>query len=164
MSEWPHFLGLESNPTRENWSVVHAPDAFALDRKIRAADGISFHRVGSEGDGIWHALAKKIEHALNRILGKVRWQHRNGPGATGLVAKRFRACPMPPLFPHILVMSNRTATGMAPESGDHPARCSRGPRLMAFSGSDANPVMQTCQSCSAAKRRADAARCGVGQC
>lgn len=94
MSEWPQSFGLESEPYSGNWSVVHAPDAFALDRKIRAA-GWNFFFIASEVKVIvFGALgAKKIQHALNRILGKVSWQHFNGLEVTGLVAKRFLGLP-----------------------------------------------------------------------
>jgi hypothetical protein len=44
--------------------------------------------------------AKKIQHALNRILGKVSWQHFNGLEVTGLVAKRFLGLPMPIVSAH----------------------------------------------------------------
>jgi hypothetical protein len=37
--------------------------------------------------------AKKIEHALKRILGKVKEQHFNGLEVTEIVAKRFLGVP-----------------------------------------------------------------------
>ena len=94
MSEWPQLFGLESEPYSGNWSVVHAPDALALDRKIRAA-GWNFCFIASEVKVmVLGALgAKEIQHALNRILGKVSWQHFNGLEVAGLVAKRFLGLP-----------------------------------------------------------------------
>jgi len=94
MSEWPQLFGLESKPYSGNWSVVNAPDAFALDRKIRAA-GWNFFFIASEVKVMVFGTlgAKKILHALNRILGKVSWQHFNGLEVTGLAAKRFLGLP-----------------------------------------------------------------------
>ena len=94
MSEWPQLFGLESKPYSGNWSMVNAPDALALDRKIRAA-GWNFFFIASEVKVMVFGTlgAKKILHALNRILGKVSWQHFNGLEVTGLVAKRFLGLP-----------------------------------------------------------------------
>jgi len=94
MSEWPQLFGLESKPYSGNWSMVNAPDALALDRKIRAA-GWNFFFIASEVKVMVFGTlgAKKIQHALNRILGKVSWQHFNGLEVTGLVAKRFLGLP-----------------------------------------------------------------------
>ena len=93
-SEWPQLFGLESKPYSGNWSMVNAPDALALDRKIRAA-GWNFFFIASEVKVMVFGTlgAKKIQHALNRILGKVSWQHFNGLEVTGLVAKRFLGLP-----------------------------------------------------------------------
>ena len=94
MSEWPPLLGLESEPYSGHWSVVKALDGSALDRKIRAA-GWNFFFVASEVKVMFFGAlgAKKIRHALNRILGKVSQQHFNGLEVTGIVAKRFLGLP-----------------------------------------------------------------------
>jgi hypothetical protein len=101
MSEWPPFLGLglrseglESEPYLGHWSVVKALDGFALDRKIRAA-GWNFFFIASEVKVMFLGSlgAKKIQHALHRILGKVSHQHFNGLEVTGIVAKRFLGLP-----------------------------------------------------------------------
>jgi len=47
MPGWPQLLGLESEPYSGRWSVVKAPDGFALDRKIRAA-GWNFFFIASQ--------------------------------------------------------------------------------------------------------------------
>jgi hypothetical protein len=101
MSEWPPFLGLdlpsqglESEPYSGRWSVVKALDGFALDRKIRAA-GWNFFFIASEIRVMFLGSlgAKKIQHALHLILGKVSRQHFNGLEVTGIVAKRFLGLP-----------------------------------------------------------------------
>jgi hypothetical protein len=99
MSQWPPFLGfpsegLESEPYSGRWSVVKALDGFALDRKIRAA-GWNFFFIASEIKVMFlgSLRAKKIQHALHRILGKVSRQHFNGLEVTGIVAKRFLGLP-----------------------------------------------------------------------
>jgi hypothetical protein len=99
MSEWPPFLGLpsqglESEPYSGQWSVVKALDGFALDRKIRAA-GWNFFFIASEMKVMFLGSlgAKKIQHALHRILRKVSQQHFNGLEVTGIVAKRFLGLP-----------------------------------------------------------------------
>src|SRR3981189_134824 len=99
IAQWPPFLGLpseglESKPYSGHWSVVKALDGFALDRKIRAA-GWNFFFIASEVKVMFLGSlgAKKIQHALHRILGKVSRQHFNGLEVTGIVAKRFLGLP-----------------------------------------------------------------------
>lgn len=94
MSEWPPLLGLESVPYSGNWRVIKALDGFALDRKIRAA-GWNFFFIAAEVKVMFFGAlgAKKIQHALNRILGKVSQQHFNGLEVTEIVAKRFLGLP-----------------------------------------------------------------------
>jgi hypothetical protein len=94
MSECPQLLGLESEPYSGDWRVVKALDGSALDRKIRAA-GWNFFFIASEVKVMFFGAlgAKKIQHALNRILGKVSQQHFNGLEVTGIVAKRFLGLP-----------------------------------------------------------------------
>jgi len=99
MSEWPQFLGLkseglESEPYSGHWSVVKALDGLALDRKIRAA-GWNFFFIAAEVKVMFFGAigAKKIQHAVNRILGKVSGQNFNGLEVTGIVAKRFLGLP-----------------------------------------------------------------------
>ncbi len=99
MSEWPQFLGLKSEGLESeiysgHWGVVKALDGLALDRKIRAA-GWNFFFIASEVKVMFFGAlgAKKIRHAVNRILGKVSQQHLNGLEVTGIVAKRFLGLP-----------------------------------------------------------------------
>jgi hypothetical protein len=99
MSEWPPLLGvpsegLESEPYSGHWRMVKAVDGFALDRKIRAA-GWNFFFIASEVKVMFLGSlgAKKIQHALHRILGKVSRHHFNGLEVTGIVAKRFLGLP-----------------------------------------------------------------------
>jgi hypothetical protein len=94
MSEWPQLLKLESEPYSGRWSMVKTPSALALDRKIRAA-GWSFFFIASEVKVMFFGAlgAKKIQHALHRILGKVGPEHFNGLEVTGIAAKRFLGLP-----------------------------------------------------------------------
>jgi len=94
MSEWPQLFGLESEPYSGHWSVVKVLDGFAIDRKIRAA-GWNFFFIASEVKVMFFGAlgAKKIQRALNRILGKVGQQHFNGLEVTGIVPKRFLGLP-----------------------------------------------------------------------
>jgi hypothetical protein len=94
MSQWPPVFGLESESYSGHWSVVKTLDGFALDRKIRAA-GWNLFFIASEVKVMFLGSlgAKKIEHALGRILGKVSRQHFNGLEVTGIVAKRFLGMP-----------------------------------------------------------------------
>jgi len=94
MSEWPPLFGLESESYSGHWSVVKALDGFALDRKIRAA-GWNFFFIAAEVKVMFLGSlgAKKIQLALNRILGKVSQHHFNGLEITGIVAKRFLGLP-----------------------------------------------------------------------
>jgi len=104
MSEWPQFLGskseglecegLESERYSGHWSVVKALNGLALDRKIRAA-GWNFFFIAAEVKVMFFGAigTKKIQHALNRILGKVSQQNFNGLEVTGIVARHFLGLP-----------------------------------------------------------------------
>jgi hypothetical protein len=94
MSECPQLLGLESEPYLGHWSVVKALDGSALDHKIRAG-GWNFFFIASEVKVMFLGAlgAKKIQRAVDRILGKVSQQHFNGLEVTGIVAKRFLGVP-----------------------------------------------------------------------
>ena len=90
----PQLLGLESEPYSGKWSLVKALDGFTLERKIHAS-GWNFFFMAAEVKAMFFGAlgAKKIEHALKRILGKVKQQHFNGLEVTGIVAKRFLGVP-----------------------------------------------------------------------
>jgi GAF domain len=94
ISELPQLFALESEPYWGSWSVVKARDGVAPDREIRAA-GWNFFFIASEVKVMFFGAigAKKIQRALNRILGKVSKQHLNGLEVTGIVAKRFLGLP-----------------------------------------------------------------------
>ena len=94
ISQWPPLFGVESESYLGPWSVVKALDGFALDRKIRAA-GWNFFFIASEVKVMFLGSlgARKIQHALHRILGKVSRLHFNGLEVTGIVAKRFLGLP-----------------------------------------------------------------------
>jgi len=97
IEEWPLMtqrFGLESEPYSGNWSLVKVLDGCALDRKIRAS-GWNFFFMAAEVKAMFFGAlgAKKIEHALKRILGKVKQQHFNGLEVTEIVAKRFLGVP-----------------------------------------------------------------------
>lgn len=88
------LLGLESEPYAGNWSLVNVPDGLALDRKIRASGWNFFFMAEEVKATFFGALgAKKIQHALQRILGKVAPQHFNGLEVTKIVTKRFLGVP-----------------------------------------------------------------------
>jgi hypothetical protein len=97
IEDWPplpRFLGLESEPYSGNWSLVKVLDGCALDRKIRASGWNLFFMAAEVKAMFFGALgAKKIEHALKRILRKVKQQHFNGLEVTEIVAKRFLGVP-----------------------------------------------------------------------
>jgi len=101
MLGWPQLFGLESESYSGDWSVVKAHDGLALDRKIRAA-GWHFFFIASEVKVMFFGAlgAKKIQHALDRILGKVCQQHFNGLEVTGIVAKRFLGLPYAVISAH----------------------------------------------------------------
>ena len=88
------LFGLESESYSGEWGVVKAFDSFAIDRKIHAA-GWNFFFMAAEVKALFFGAlgAKKIQNALERILGKVKQQHFNGLEVTGIVAKRFLGVP-----------------------------------------------------------------------
>ena len=97
IENWPlmeQSLSLESEPYSGNWSLVKVLDGFTLDRKIHAS-GWNFFFMAAEVKAMFFGAlaAKKIEHALKRILGKVKEQHFNGLEVTEIVAKRFLGVP-----------------------------------------------------------------------
>ena len=88
------LLGLESEPSSGNWSQLKTVDAFGLDRKIQAAGWNFFFMAAEVKVMFFGALgAKKVQNALQRILGKVRGQGFNCLEVTGIVAKRFLGMP-----------------------------------------------------------------------
>ena len=94
ISDRPKLFGVETEPYSGRWSVVRALDGFAFDRKIRDA-GWNFFFIASEVRVIFFGApgAKKVQHALDRILAKVHEQHFNSLQLTGIVAKRFLGLP-----------------------------------------------------------------------
>ena len=88
------FFELESEPYSGNWSLIKALDGFALNRKIHAA-GWNFFFMATELRVVFLGAlgAKKIQNALNRVLGKVKGQNFNCLEVTGIVAKRFLGMP-----------------------------------------------------------------------
>ena len=97
MKEWPgmpQIIGLETDSGLEEWSMVKTPDAFTLDRKIRAA-GWNFFFLAAEVKTMFFGSlrAAKVQSALKRILAKVKQQHFNGLEVTAIVARRFLGVP-----------------------------------------------------------------------
>jgi len=94
MSDWPPLFGLESEPYYRHWSVATALDGFAIDRKIRAA-GWNFFFIAAEVRVMFFGAvgAKKVQHAVRRILAKVGQRHFNGIEVTGIVPQRFLGLP-----------------------------------------------------------------------
>jgi hypothetical protein len=94
-------LGLKSEPYSGNWSVVKALDGFALDRKLHAAGWNLFFMAAEVKATFFGALGtKKIQKALQKILGKVRHQNFNSLEVTGIVAKRFLGMPYATVSAH----------------------------------------------------------------
>jgi hypothetical protein len=97
IEDWPmatQFLGLESEPYSEKWSLVKVLDGFALDRKIHAAGWNFFFMATKVKVMFFGALGtKKIQNALKRILEKVKRQHFNALEVTDIVGKRFLGVP-----------------------------------------------------------------------
>ena len=94
-------LGLESEPYSGSWSVVKALNGFALDRKIHAAGWNFFFMAAEVKVTFFGAIrATKVQNALKRILGKVRWQNFNCLEVTGIVAKRFWGMPYATVSAH----------------------------------------------------------------
>lgn len=97
IEDWPmatQFLGLESEPYSEKWSLVKVLDGFALDRKIHAS-GWNFFFMATQVKAMFFGAlgAKKIQNALKRILGKVKRQHFNAVEVTEIVTRRFLGVP-----------------------------------------------------------------------
>lgn len=97
MKEWvgvPVFPGLATELYFGEWSVVTAPDAFALDRTIHAA-GWNFFFMATEVKTMCFGFLgeEKMQSALKRILAQVKLQHFNGLEVTGITARRFLGVP-----------------------------------------------------------------------
>ncbi|MFL6305173.1 MAG: hypothetical protein ACJ72H_16705 [Candidatus Sulfotelmatobacter sp.] len=97
MKDWPgmkKLLGLESEPYSGPWTLLKALDVSDLDRKIHAA-GWNFFFMASEVKVIFLGSlgAAKVQHALKRILEKVKQQHFNGLEVTAIVTRRFLGVP-----------------------------------------------------------------------
>src|SRR6185312_17021753 len=97
IEDWPmatQFLGLESEPYSEKWSLVKVLDGFALDRKIHAA-GWNFFFMATEVKVMFFGSLgeAKVQNALKRILKKVKQQHFNGLEVTAIVTRHFLGVP-----------------------------------------------------------------------
>lgn len=90
----PKLRGLESEPYSGNWKQVKELDGSNLDREIHSS-GWNFFFMAAEVKAMFVGVlgAKKIGHALKRILAKVKQQHFNGLEVTGIIAKRFLGVP-----------------------------------------------------------------------
>jgi hypothetical protein len=86
----PELFGLEIERYSGNRNVVKRLDGFALDRKIHVA-GWNIFFMGAEVKAMFFGAIgeKKIQNALQRILGKVRQQPFNALKVTGILTKRF---------------------------------------------------------------------------
>jgi hypothetical protein len=104
MKDWPmmtRLLELENEPCWGNWNLVKALDGFALDRKIHTAGWNFFFMAAEVKVMFFGALgAKKIQNALQRLLGKMRGQDFNCLEVTGIVAKRFLGVPYTTVSAH----------------------------------------------------------------
>jgi hypothetical protein len=97
MKEWPgmpELIGFETEPRLGEWSMASVPDAFTLDRKIRAA-GWNFFFMAAEVKTMFFGSlrASKVQSALKRILAKVKQQHFNAFEVTAIVARHFLGVP-----------------------------------------------------------------------
>jgi hypothetical protein len=90
----PQLIGFETEPGLGEWSMVKAPDAFTLDRKIHAA-GWSFFFMAAEVKAMFFGslTTDKVRSALKRILDKVKSQHFNGLEVTAIVGRHFLGVP-----------------------------------------------------------------------
>jgi len=66
--------------------------------------------------------AKKIRHALRRIIGKVKQEHFNSLEITRIVASAFSVC-RTPSSRRIPGISSRVVTWMPVRHGGRPRRC-----------------------------------------
>ena len=97
IKEWPgmpQLVGFETEPGLGEWTMVKAPDAFALDRKIHAA-GWNYFFMATEVKAMFFGsqTAAKVKSALKRILAKVKPQHFNGLEVTAIAARHFLGVP-----------------------------------------------------------------------
>lgn len=88
------ILGLESELYSGTWSLVDVANSLALDRKIRAS-GWNFFFMADEVKAMFFGAVapKKIQHALQRILGKVQAKHYNALEVTKIGVKHFLGIP-----------------------------------------------------------------------
>jgi hypothetical protein len=94
-------LVLESEPFSGDWRQVNELDAFALDRKIRAA-GWNFFFLAAELKAMFLGAigAQSVQNAVQRLLGKVRAQDFNCLEVTAIVAHRFCGIPYVTVLAH----------------------------------------------------------------
>lgn len=96
-----NLLGLDSESSPGNWSVVKALDGVALDRKIHAAGWNFFFMAAEVKVRFFGALGTtNISNGLRRILAKVRHENFNGLEITGIAARRFLGVPYVTLSAH----------------------------------------------------------------
>ena len=81
-------LEIESEPWTENWRIIKGLDSFAFSRKVNAAGWNSFFIGGGmKAMFLGTPKAEKIQHAITRILSRVKDQHFNGLEITDIVSK-----------------------------------------------------------------------------
>jgi len=88
------LLNLESEPCSGEWNLLKVLDGFALDRKIHAT-GWNFFFMAVELKVMFVGAleAKKVHHALTRMLEKVKGCNFNSLEVTGIVARNFLGLP-----------------------------------------------------------------------
>lgn len=94
-------LGLRSESFSADWSLVQAMNGFAVERKAHAA-GWNFFFMAAEVKVLFLGPlgAKKIQNAVQRILGNVKGQHYNALEVTGIVSKQFLGVPYTSVSAH----------------------------------------------------------------
>jgi hypothetical protein len=108
------LIGFESEPYLGNWGVVKTFDGFTLGRRIQAS-GWNFFFMAAEIKVVFFGAlsALKIDHAVKRILAKVRHQNYNGLEVTGIVARHFLGVPYAVVSAHSRHIQQSNTLGTA---------------------------------------------------
>lgn len=88
------FVGPDSEPYSDNWSLVKLLHGSALERNLREAGWTFFFMAAEVKVRFFGKLgAAKLQNAVKRLLSRVQPQHFNGLEVTGISARHFLGLP-----------------------------------------------------------------------
>ncbi len=90
----PSGMNVTTDAYSRNWDVITGPNAFAMDRSLRAAGWNFFFNAGAvHAVTFGRGVEKNAKQAIDRILTRVRALNFNSVEITEISSKRFLGLP-----------------------------------------------------------------------